>query len=124
MDKLRKVNNYLSCYWFIILYSCVLYIVFKTGKLPEYGNPSPRDVFTDFEDRYFWPFNFIFCFLVLGVYLNAIYFYKLYKKSGVTLSLSKRVTLDFSCKFFLINLLLFIAQITADPFSLVEWFVD
>jgi hypothetical protein len=120
MDKLRKVNNYLSCYWFIILYGCVLYTVFKTGKLPEYGNPSPRDVFAHFEDRYFWPFNFIFCFLVLGVYLNARHFYKLYKQNIS----AKSVALDFSCKFFLINLLLFITQITVDPFSLVEWFVD
>lgn len=116
MERLRKLNNYLSCYWFIILYGCVIYTAFKTGTLPQYENPSPRDIIINFDDCFFWPFNYIFCFLVAGIVLNGRYIYTCLRYT--------KERIDFSTRFFLASLLLFIIHITADPFGFLEWFVD
>ena len=116
MERVRKLNNYLSSYWFIILYGCVLYVTIKTGKLPQYENPSPRDIIIGFTNYCFWPFNYIFSSLVLGIILNGRYIYNCLRYT--------KQPIDFSAKFFMVSLLLFVIHITADPFGFVEWFVD
>ena len=115
MNIFRKINNYLSFYWFIVLYGCVLYAFIKIGRLPELGKPDPKEVISNFS-IFFSLFNYSTFFILLGLILNGFYLFNMFRE--------KNRSIDFSLYFFMMNTILWMILFFIDPYGFKEWFFD
>ena len=115
METIRKVNNYISSYWFFLIFSAVLWTYLKIGKLPSFSSPDPKEIFSNFKIL-FAIYNYSTFFMLLGIILNIWFLiknmkniWKVFEKSTI---------------FFAVNISLWLIQIFIDPMGFNAWFFD
>jgi len=115
METLRKLNNYISSYWFFLILGAVLWTYLKIGRLPFYSSPDPKEVFANF-DVLFAIYNYSTFFMLLGLVLNSWFIIKNFKNIG---NLFEKSTI-----FFFVNISFWLIEIFIDPFGFNAWFFD
>jgi hypothetical protein len=115
METIRKINNYVSSYWFIIIFSAVLWTYLKIGKLPSFSSPDPKEIFSDF-DILFAIYTYSTFFMLLGMVLNIWFLIKNLKNIGKVF--------EKSTIFFAANISLWLIEIFIDPMGFNAWFFD
>ncbi|HBG71529.1 MAG: hypothetical protein A2W93_05960 [Bacteroidetes bacterium GWF2_43_63] len=115
METFRKAINYFSSYWIVVLYGTALYVYLKTGQLPEFSHPDPKEAIPGFETLFIM-FNYSVFFILAGFVLNLIF---IIRKWNI-----KIIFHDGSFVFYLINATLWLINSRVDFLGVTEWFFD
>jgi hypothetical protein len=115
METLRKLINYLSSYWILILGFAVSYVFVRTGELPTLSYPDPEQFVPNYHIL-FTLYNYSTYIMVICFALNTIYVIRmLVKKDRIA---------EKSILFFIIVFSLWLLEIFVDPFGFNAWMFD
>lgn len=115
METIRKINNYISSYWFFLILGAVVWVCLKTGRLPTFSSPDPKEVLANF-DFLSAIYNYSTFFMLSGIVLNSWFLIKNLKCLG---NLFEKSTI-----FFVVNFCFWLIETFIDPFGFNAWFFD
>lgn len=116
MKSILNWLNPFSLFWALIIYGTAFYVYKELGYVPQYSNPDPKEIITNF-DVLFKLFILSIPFLIIVSSLNIIYLLNSY---------IKRRKLYFLPSFFfpLLSIILLGIVIGIDPGGYLNWFLD
>lgn len=108
--------NCLSLYWITVIYGAVIYVYFVLGYVPQYGNPDPKEIITNF---YFFHtlFSTVIPYFLITLIINILFVLNIFLKTKIFRVLPSFILL-------LASILFFGLVMSVDPGGYLDWFLD